>query len=233
MRVVYNISRYTVAFLVITYGFGGTFMKSAHRYVVLLLVFLCLTSALPLRAGASVGDRLEDMKQTDFFKFFGLVEEEPRAQAGGLTVVNFRPRAGKFHQLVKVTVSIDGAGVIRAMELALERSFVDDGAQGIFARDIAKSFLRSAIPVEDERGIRDLANEIEFPKELKGYAIARTRPDPKLPLQPTKGYLVYLGKQPLQEQLFSKSRVRLENIHKETGDVLHISVVSSKARAAA
>jgi hypothetical protein len=207
-------------------------MKTSCRYAVLLLASLCLVAALPLHAGASIGDRLEDVKQTDFFKYFGLVEDGARAQTGGFTVVNFRPRAGNFRQLVNVAVTLDGAGVIRAMELTLERSFVDDAAQGIFARDISKSFLRSAIPREDQPGINDLANEIEFPKEMKGYNIVRARPDPKLPAQPTKGYMVYLGKLPLQEQVLAKSRVRLENVHAVKGDVLHISVRALKARAA-
>jgi hypothetical protein len=198
-------------------------MKSTRRRALLLFASLCLVAALPARAPAAVGDKLEGMKQTDFFKFFNLTEAEPRSSEGGLTVVTFRPGGGNFRRLVKVAVTVGGDGVVRAMELTAARSFVDDPANGIFARDVAKSFLRAAVPVADAARINDLANEIEFPKELEGYEIARTRPDPKLPAQPTKGYLVYLGRQELFEESYAHSTLRLENV-RAGGGVLHITV---------
>ena len=206
-------------------------MKRARSQAFLLLASLCMTFALAPRAAASVGDTLDAAQQTDFFKFFGLVEDGPRAQAGGLTVVTFRPRAGKFRELVKLTVGVSKADVIREMELTLERSFVEDAANGIFARDIAKSFLRSAVPGADAPRINDLANEIEFPKEVKGYTIMRARPDPKLPAQPTKGYQVFTGSLQLYEDSFAQSALRMENLRADKGDALRMRV-ASKAPAA-
>jgi hypothetical protein len=204
-------------------------MKRARGQAFLLLASLCLTFALAPRAEASVGDTLDEAQQTDFFKFFGLVEEGPRAQGGGLTVVPFRPRAGKFRELVRLTVGVSKGDVIREMELTLTRSFVDDPANGIFARDIAKSFLRSAVPDADAPRVNDLANEIEFPKELKGYVIARTRPDPKLPARPTEGYQVYTGSLRLYEAAFSGSALRMENLRAEKGAVLRMRVAWKRA----
>ena len=108
------------------------------------------------------------------FKFFNLTEAGPRTSEGGLNVVTFRPAGGNFRRLVKVNVTVGGDGAVRAMELTVDRSFVEDRANGIFARDVAKSFLRAAVPKADAPKIGDLANEIEFPKELEGYEIART-----------------------------------------------------------
>src|SRR5438067_1669951 len=198
-------------------------MKSTRRRVLLLFASLCLVAALPSRAPAAVGDKLEEMRQTDFFKFFNLTEAEPRTSEGGLNLVTFRPAGGNFRRLVKVSVTVGGDGAVRAMELTVDRSFVEDRANGIFARDVAKSFLRAAVPKADAPKISDLANEIEFPKELEGYEIARTQPDPKLPAQPTKGYLVYLGKQELYEESYARSTLRLENV-RAGGGVLRITV---------
>lgn len=212
-------------------------MKPSYKRALSLLVApLCLAFALAPRADAGVGQRLEQAKQTDFFKFFALVEDGTAEPApGGLTTANFRPRAGQFRQLVKVSLTLDSGGVIRAAELAIERSFVDDPFSGIFARDIAKSFIRFAVPPGDEHAINDLANEIEFPKESGAYDTVRVAPgsDPKLPAQPTKGYLVYLGKQPLFQQALAKSTLRMENVRAAgKGAVLHISVGAPKGRGA-
>ena len=204
-------------------------MKRARSQAFLLLASLCLTCALAPRAEASVGDTLEAAERTDFFRFFALVEEGPRSQERGLTVITFRPRAGKFHELVKLTVGVSKGEVIREMELTLARSFVDDAANGVFARDIAKSFLRSAVPGADAPRINDLANEIEFPKELKGYMIARTRPDPKLPAQPTRGYQVNKGALPLYEAVFAQSALRMENLRAEKGAALRMRVAEKPA----
>lgn len=197
--------------------------KPTRRRTLLLFASLCLVAALPVRAPAAIGDRLEEMRQTDFFKFFNLTEAEPRTSERGLSVISFRPGGGNFRRLVRVAVTVNSDGVVRAMELSLERSFVDDPANGIFARDIAKSFLRAAVPRADAAKINDLADEIEFPKELEGYRIERTRPDPKLPAQPTKGYLVYLGRQQLFAETFAQSALRVENISAGSA-VLRITV---------
>ena len=201
-------------------------MKRAHSRAFLLIASLCLTLALAPRAEAGVGDTLEATQQTDFFKFFALAEDGPRAQEKGLTVVSFRPRGGKFRELVKLTVKVTAEDSIREMELTLERSFVDDATNGIFARDIAKSFLREAVPGADGPRINDLANEIEFPREMKGYKIMRARPDPKLPEQPTKGYQVYAGSLQLYEDSFARSTLHMENLRAEKGAVLLMRVAA-------
>jgi PAB1-binding protein PBP1 len=112
------------------------------------------------------------------------------------------------------------------MQLSLKRSFVDDQFNGIFARDLAKSMLRAAIPAANEAAINDLANEIEFPKDMPGYDVARTKPDPKLPSQPSPGYQVFMGQRKSFVQTLSLARVSLENIEGAGGASLLISVTS-------
>ncbi len=205
-------------------------MKHGSGRALMLAAAACALFVLAPRAEAGVGGTLEAAKQTDFFKFFGLVEDGPRSTERGLTVVNFRPRAGQFRQLVSLTVKVAAGDVIREMSLTVERSFVDDRTNGIFARDIAKSFIRAAVPAADGARVNDLANEIEFPKEMPGYTVARVCPDPKLPARPTAGYEVYTGARKLYEAAFAESTLRMENADGPKGTRLRI-VVASKAAA--
>ncbi|MCA1568702.1 MAG: hypothetical protein LC803_24250 [Acidobacteria bacterium] len=196
---------------------------STRTRLISIMIFLLLTCAPP-SARARVGDRLEDAKRTDFFRFFNLVEAGATEAKQQRKVFVFRPRAGMFREAVNVTAIVDSAGRVLTMKLVLDRAFVDHKQNGIFARDIAKSFLRHAIPLADEREVNDLANEIEFPRMLEGYEIMRTGPDPQLPARPTQGYLVFLGERPLSEQRLKQSLVRLQNSNDGGDEVLTITV---------
>ena len=192
--------------------------------------FICLILMASPSAFARLGDRLEDMKKTDFFTFFNLGETERSEDLQeGRVVVTFKPRAGDFRELVTVNVTIDPQDHIVAMGLLLNRSFVDHRTNGIFARDIAKSMLRSAIPVADEAAISDLASEIEYPQDKTGQQIVRTEPAPKLPAQATPGYEAYLGRRKLYEQKLSRSSLLLHNIKINGVDLLLISVRAAES----
>jgi len=88
---------------------------------------------------AKIGDRLDDAKQTDFFKFFNLTEVESKKDEQKRTVTSFRPATGKFRELVRVDVTLNADNTILAMQVSLSRSFIDSKQNGIFARDFAKS----------------------------------------------------------------------------------------------
>lgn len=198
---------------------GPTLSRSLRMLAGLCLMLLLMASP----ASARLGDKLDDVKKTDFFTFFNLAETGRSMNAGSQRVLTFQPKAGPFREFVKVNVTLAPDDRILSMELVLRRSFVDDGLNGVFARDIAKSLIRSAVPAQDEAAINDLANEIEFPKDAPGYDIARTGPDPKLPAQPTQGYLTYLGKRRLYTQTLSRSTLSMENTAQGGMDMLRIS----------
>lgn len=174
-----------------------------------LMLVLSLTAYEP--SESLLGSKLEDAKQTDFFKFFNLKESGAYFALEKNVVVGFRPEGPMFRDLVSVNVTLDINETIVGIDLILARSFADHKTNGIFARDIAKSFLRAAIPQGDQNAISDLTNEIEFPPAASGQSIITVRPPPKLPDKPTAGYLVYLGKGSLFEQTMSGSKLRLEN----------------------
>jgi hypothetical protein len=83
------------------------------------------------------------------------------------------------------------------------------------ARDIAKSFLRTAIPRADRAAISDLASEIEHRLQDSNYAVPILRHAalsiPNLPLRPTPGYLTYLGLRKVHAEVYSRSALRIEN----------------------
>jgi len=173
------------------------------------LIVLTLTpSLLP---GSLLGSRLEDAERTDFFTFFKLKATGAVLALEKTYVTGFKPEGAQFRELVSVSVTLDTSDQIVGIELSLARSFVDHKANGIFARDIAKSLLRSAVPPEDEKAIVDLTNEIEFPERGSSHRTITSRTHPKLRAKPTLGYLTYLGKRSSFEQILTRCRLGLEN----------------------
>ena len=191
-----------------------------------LIVLLSFSSNYPLES--LLGSPLEEAKRSDFFTFFHLKETGGSVALGETVAVSFKPEAGEFRELVSVYVTLDTNNRIIRIDLSLARSFVDHKTNGIFARDIAKSLLRAAIPKENQRAIADLANEIEFPAAVEGQTIVTVRPPPKLPPAPTAGYLTYLGKKSVFEQMVTIYKLRLENRKVNDVDSLLISVQMAK-----
>lgn len=76
--------------------------------------------------------------------------------------------------------------------LCLDRAFVEQAKDGAFARDIAGSFLRWALPGEALARLGDFLAELGDP----GPNVIRLAgvPRPALPAQPTAPYRVYLGR---------------------------------------
>jgi hypothetical protein len=106
-----------------------------------------------------IGADLNKVQRTrDFFIFFHLVPTGP-ANAQGVTT--FRPSGERFHDLVWLSVTTDRDARITAMTLMIRRSFIDDPKNGIFARDIVKSFIRDAPPKADANQLEALAHDIQ------------------------------------------------------------------------
>ena len=192
---------------------------------ILSRVLLPLGLAAPLVAASfgNLGETLEQAKQTDFFRFFHL-EQSQVSKSDGSTVTAFKPSGEKFHPLVTVKVTTDGAGRILALEMALARSFIDSPRDGIYARDIAKSFLQAGLPAPWDWETTDLINEIEFQATSTMTIIEGLRNKPKLPEKPTPGYLTFLGKQPSYEHRSGDHLLRLVNETEGGAAVLVFSV---------
>jgi hypothetical protein len=128
--------------------------------------------------------------------------------------IRFKPGGRAFQELVTVQARVDAAGAITAMDLCLAREFIEHPANGIFARDPAKSFLLDAIPEADAQAIDGLAREIE--SRMLGL--------PAPASSPSGAYRTYLGQQGLFQAQFSQSRLRLENCRIEGRPCLLVSI---------
>jgi hypothetical protein len=190
-----------------------------RAFRLLPLAAACAFALLPADGSAQVGRKLEEVRGEDFWTFFNL---QPTGAVEPGAAVEFRPAAGAFRAMVKVTAALDGEGTIQGMELALSREFVDDAANGVFARDIARSFLRAALPADDLPDLETLANEIEFPRDTPGYTTVRAQPAPETPAQPTPPYRVYLGLDAAWERTLEACTVRLQS----EGGVLTVTVAA-------
>jgi hypothetical protein len=150
-----------------------------------------------LAAGVgNLGETLDQAKQTEFFRWFHLDETGRTAR-----VVHFKPSGDKFHNLVTLNLALDTRGRLAGAELILLRSFVDSGRDGMFARDIAKSFVRVVTPAEERDTVADLLAEIEQPPaNLSQTLIVGTRTTPRPPAKSTPGYQVFLGQRASYQQ---------------------------------
>ena len=154
-----------------------------------------LTIAIP--AGAApphglVGQPAAAAGHSDLFGFFHLAQTDSHRCGPGVTQ-GFRSTGPQFHRLAAVQVTLDAHGEIAAMTLVLDRAFIDDRSNGVFAKDLAKSFLREA---SGGGSATHLAGEIEA-GSLAGMTVVSGRPLPAGPKgPPSAAYQVFLGRGP-------------------------------------
>ena len=172
------------------------------RIVSILLGTLGI-KVLAIAGVGSFGEHLEQARQTEFFRWFQL-EETGRSEK----VVHFKPSGEKFRSLVTLDLTIDSKGRLVGAELILSRSFIDSGRDGMFARDIAKSFVGIATTSAERSTVSSLIAEIEQPPaNMSTTLLVANRPAPKLPGSPTPGYQVFLGRR----QSGLQGPIKLEN----------------------
>ena len=88
----------------------------------------------------AMGQILDTVKETEFFNFFSLSETGRESKEDGSEVITFQTDPeGFFYEFVVVDVTVDAAQ--RSVLLKLDRAFVDDSQNGLFARDIVKGML--------------------------------------------------------------------------------------------
>ena len=186
-------------------------LKKVWRSLTLLLATLVLQGSASGATFGQLGERLDQAKETGFFRWFHL-EETNVNRAGAQAVVAFKPSGEKFRPLVTLNATTDGQDRLQALELVLARVFVDDPRDGVFARDIVKSFLLAVFGDSGDPGLQDLINEIQYLLFHGPGVIGRTPPaDIKLPKAPTRCYQVYLGRQPACTLDLAGHSLRLEN----------------------
>jgi hypothetical protein len=163
------------------------------QLLTIFLVSVGLAVGEPQKPASGFGETLEQAKQTGFFQWFMLEQTGESAENGGQKVV-FQPSGERFHNLTRVSVTLDARGRIVAVELALDREFVDSLSIGIYARDISKSFLQTGVSPPDQEAVANLVREVDQLKGSSAPVIVHqdaVKPAPQGP--PSDGYRVYLG----------------------------------------
>jgi hypothetical protein len=169
-------------------------LTARMAFVATLVFVLALPAARADNAAqVSMPLNLQTEQGSDFFTFFNLEPVgAPISAAGSQTWHSFRPSGAAFRKLVELDVLTAADGTIVAAYLGLDRSFIDDPGNGIFARDIAKSFLTWTVrKPSPEIGnlIANLANPA-----ASGTVVIMSGPAPAPPPPDTTGgYAVYLG----------------------------------------
>jgi hypothetical protein len=171
-----------------------------------------------------LGMRLSDAEKTDFFSWFHLREIDRHKDAGGQTIVVFKPEGESVRDFVTVVVTLNNQDKINSMELDISRVFAnDERATGVLARDISKSLLLAALPEPDRDTIRDLIAAIASPAP-NSHTIVLTKEPHRQPDPQTPGYQAFLGNQSLYTKRLSGSVVTIENIEQNGGALLRITV---------
>lgn len=127
--------------------------------------------------------------------------------------------------MAAVKVLTDAHGAVAAMALMLDRTFVDDPVNGVFARDIAKSFLRDAPASQAGALVAALADEIQAGTTSSGTVFFRSDVRPAKPKgPPSPGYQVFLGDRESYEPTIEGEAFTLTNKQQEGKAVLQLSL---------
>ncbi len=176
-----------------------------------LLLALVVGSAPCARAAEGLGTSLSDAVKQDLFTFFRLSEISRKKLPTGALVTFQTSKKSAFYPLIRLDIAIDAKDRITRVALHLDRKFVDSGQNGVFARDIAKSTLRFALPAADADRVGALIRAISPPRRLK-----------RMP----PGYRVFVGRANRHVESLSRSTIRLENTGLGDGRWLVIEIAA-------
>jgi hypothetical protein len=143
--------------------------------------------------GQVVPLNLKTEQGSEFFTWFHLAPVGTPTTVGSGAWHSFRPTGSAFQKLVEVDVLSEADGKIDAASIGLERAFIDSPSNGVFARDISKSFLTWTLRKPSPQIANLIANLADLSNA--GTTILMHGPGPQPPPPDTTGgYGVYLGR---------------------------------------
>ena len=197
-----------------------------------IAIVSALGAMLGIAGGPAAGGELEggflnqplaEVQKTGFFTWFHLGETRREAGSGGLQKIVFQPTGDKFHDLAIVTITINSQSLIQRVELALKRTFIS-GGNGVFAADIAKSFIQDAPPRDDAGALSTLADEIQYrARSSQTVIVGPGYKPPRLPDPPTREYQTYAGDRASASKKLAHCKFEIINEHPPGGDQLRMS----------
>jgi hypothetical protein len=157
---------------------------------------------------------LDQERKGHFFSWFHLDPAcDPAPASSGRTWHCFRPDGEAFRAFAELDVLIDRSGRILESRLGLDRTFADHPRNGVFARDLAKSYLQWGLTGPLGTQARTLIENIANPAAAGVPALMRARAVPPAPGEDTTGgYLVYLGRRTTAEAILGNSKLTITNL---------------------
>ncbi|MBY0378587.1 MAG: hypothetical protein K2Q33_08510 [Gammaproteobacteria bacterium] len=107
-----------------------------------------------------MGMTLPQATQGDFFTFFHFKEGDRKEVKPGETLIVFHTTFKQYTTTLGVVV--DQNNRILQMSLFLPRDFIEDTKYGIFARDIAKSFIAACVNELEFTSVKDISDDIFY-----------------------------------------------------------------------
>jgi hypothetical protein len=149
-----------------------------------------------------------------FFTWFHLDPlGDPVPASSGRTWHCFRPDGAAFRALVELDVLTDASGRILQSRLGLDRVFVDHPRNGIFARDLVKSYLQWGLAEAAGAEAQALIENIGNPAAAGVPVLMRRGAAPPPPGEDTTGgYLAYLGRRASAEAVLGNSKLTIANL---------------------
>jgi hypothetical protein len=135
----------------------------------------------------------------------------------------FKPTGTAFRRFVTVYVETNAKDSIVGIRVVIARSFIEDPQNGIFARDLIKSSLLSAVNATDAATLRDLGTEILHRDARRTLLVGR---EPRLSTTPSAAYLVVSAVDPTWEAKLQASKIRLSNETEEDRPSLIITIAA-------
>ena len=153
-----------------------------------------------------MGRTMETARQTGFFQWFHMVQDEQTAEEPG-RLTHFRPEGRKFHDLcfLDALEALDGRLV--QLELVVSRRFIES-RDWPFAQDLVKSFLVAALPDACQHVLSDLMQQFET---LGASGVS-------------PGFLVYTGRRNDWSAQTGWSRLSLKNAQLNGHQVFAVNV---------
>jgi hypothetical protein len=150
-----------------------------------------------------------------FFSWFHLDPlGDPVPASSGRTWHCFRPDGAAFRAFVELDVLIDASGRILQSRLGLDRAFADHPRNGIFARDLVKSYLQWGLAEASAGEARTLIENIGHPAAAGVPVLIRRDSVPPTPGEDTTGgYLAYLGRRASAQAVFGNSKLTIANLN--------------------
>jgi hypothetical protein len=157
---------------------------------------------------------LDQERKGHFFSWFHLDPAgDPAPASSGRTWHCFRPDGEAFRAFVELDVLIDQSGRILESRLGLDRAFADHPRNGVFARDLAKSYLQWGLTGPLGAQARTLIDNIANPAAAGVPVLMRASAVPPAPGEDTTGgYLVYLGRRTTAEAILGNSKLTITNL---------------------